>query len=230
MCAQLTTKYVESPSANLAPRRSTYIHKLAARLLIRPAPRSSHKLAPSVGTSWRLYYRIPSIQAFCRGSKHSPSKCQRQRRARTLSQSAPRTVEQPQACTTKLHGGSVTKPNHQSCECVIADGKHSPLKCQRQRRARTLSPPLPRTVEQPQACTRVRPIGASCVCNQMYINCTVVSQARPHKSVNTQLVPHGGRSSVNPDRILPSSESPPAPTQNRSFMAASVAKPNHLQL
>ena len=103
VCAQLTTKYVESPSANLAPRRSTYIHKLAARLLIRPAPRSSHKLAPSVGTSWRLYYRIPSIQAFCRGSKHSPSKCQRQRRARTLSQSAPRTVEQPQACSISRH-------------------------------------------------------------------------------------------------------------------------------
>ena len=41
------------------------------------------------------------------------------------------------------------------------------------------------------------------VCNQMCINFTVVSQARPHKSVNTQLVPHGGRSSVNPDRIPP---------------------------
>ena len=41
-----------------------------------------------------------------------------------------------------------------------------------------------------------------CVCSQMCINCTVVSQARPHKSVNnTQLVPHGGRSSVNPDRF-----------------------------
>ena len=47
----------------------------------------------------------------------------------------------------------------------------------------------------------------------MCINCTVVSQARPHKSVNTQLVPHGGRSSVNPDRVPPSSGSPPAPTQ-----------------
>ena len=31
-----------------------------------------------------------------------------------------------------------------------------------------------------------------CVCNQMCINFTVVSQARPHKSVNTQLVPPGG--------------------------------------
>ena len=39
----------------------------------------------------------------------------------------------------------------------------------------------------------------SCVCNQMCIYFTLVSQARPHKSVNTQLVPHGGRSSVNPD-------------------------------
>ena len=82
-----------------------------------------------------------------------------------------------------------------------------------QRRARTLSRPPPCTVEQPspQACSISR--GASCVCNQMCINCTIVSQARPRKSVNNQLVPHGGRSSVNPDRIPPSSGSPPAPTQ-----------------
>ena len=44
---------------------------------------------------------------------------------------------------------------------------------------------------------------ACCVCDQMCTNCTVVSQARPHKSANTQLVPRGGRSSVNPDRITP---------------------------
>ena len=44
---------------------------------------------------------------------------------------------------------------------------------------------------------------SSCVCNQMCINCTVVSQARPHKSFNTQLVPHGGRLSVNPNRMPP---------------------------
>ena len=37
--------------------------------------------------------------------------------------------------------------------------------------------------------------GDACVCNQMCINCTVVSQARPHKSVKTHLVPQAGRSS-----------------------------------
>ena len=42
------------------------------------------------------------------------------------------------------------------------------------------------------------------VCNQMCINCTVVSQARPHKSVNTQLVPHAAftiHSRFKPDRV-----------------------------
>ena len=34
-----------------------------------------------------------------RGGKHSSPKCQRQRRARTLPFSSPRTVEQPQACS-----------------------------------------------------------------------------------------------------------------------------------
>ena len=54
---------------------------------------------------------------------------------------------------------------------------------------------------------------------------TVVSQARPHESVNTQLVPHGGRSSVNPDRIPPSSGSPPAPTPNVVCSAARQRPP-----
>ena len=41
-------------------------------------------------------------------------------------------------------------------------------------------------------------------CNQMCVNFIAVPQARPHKSVNTQLlVPREGRSSVNPDRIPP---------------------------
>lgn len=42
---------------------------------------------------------------------------------------------------------------------------------------------------------------AACVCNHMCINITVVSQARPRKSITTQLVPHRGRSSVNPGQI-----------------------------
>ena len=77
--------------------------------------------------------------------------------------------------------------------------KHSSTECRRQRQPRTLSPPLPRTVEQPQECSTSRSF--MCVCNQMCINCRIVSQARPHKSVNTHLVPQAGRSSVNPDRM-----------------------------
>ena len=40
-----------------------------------------------------------------------------------------------------------------------------------------------------------------CVCNRICISCTGVSQARPHKSIDTQFVPREGRSSVNPNRI-----------------------------
>ena len=36
---------------------------------------------------------------------------------------------------------------------MVGGDKHSPPKYQREKRARTLSPPPPRTVEQPQACT-----------------------------------------------------------------------------
>ena len=36
-------------------------------------------------------------------SKHSPSKCQRQRRARTLMSPLTRSTEQPQACSISLH-------------------------------------------------------------------------------------------------------------------------------
>ena len=39
------------------------------------------------------------------------------------------------------------------------------------------------------------------LCNHMCISCTAVPQARPHKSINTQLVPHERRSSVNPNRL-----------------------------
>ena len=57
----------------------------------------------------------------------------------------PRTVEQPQACSSisrELHGGTV-EPRQTHLHVPGRGGKHSPLKCQRQRRARTLSPPLP---------------------------------------------------------------------------------------
>ena len=67
-----------------------------------------------------------------------------------------------------------------------------------------------------------RSVGASCVCNQMCIICTVVSQARPHKSVNTHLVPQAGRSSVNRDRM------PTAGVVGASWLLR--AKGKHLQV
>ena len=51
-----------------------------------------------------------------------------------------------------LDGGSLAKTN----TIVQVPGprsKHSPSKCQRQRRARTLVPPLTRSTEQPQVCS-----------------------------------------------------------------------------
>ena len=72
-------------------------------------------------------------------------------------------------------------------------------------------------------------IADACVRNQMCIYFTVVSKARPHKSVNTQVVPHGGRSSLNPDSIRPSSASPPAPTPNVVCSAARQRPPSSRQ-
>ena len=91
------------------------------------------------------------------------SECQRQRRART-----PRvrlrlscTVQQPQACSTRVgacfHGGS-SQCRSQSVQVRSRGGRHSSPECRRQRRARTpfLSPPPPRTVQQTQACSTSR--------------------------------------------------------------------------
>ena len=103
---------------------------------------------------------IPPAGPWCltTSGKHSPPECQRPRRARTLSRPPPRTVEQPQSCSItsrSLMAASVakTKPPAEVC-CLVCGGKHSPPECHPQRRARTLSRPPPRTVEQPQACDR----------------------------------------------------------------------------
>ena len=53
---------------------------------------------------------------------------------------------------SEVHGGCVAKPNHLQVQISGPGGKHSPpSECQWHRRARTLSPPPPGTVEQPQA-------------------------------------------------------------------------------
>ena len=113
--------------------------------------------------SWRLRCRSQSVQVRGRGGRHSLSECQRQRRART-----PRvrlrlscTVQQPQACSTRVgacfHGGS-SQCRSQSVQVRSRGGRHSSPECRRQRRARTpfLSPPPPRTVQQTQACSTSR--------------------------------------------------------------------------
>ena len=66
-------------------------------------------------------------------------------------------VEQPQqACPISWRTFMAAAPLQRQATCRLLDrrsGKHSPLACQRQRRACTLNRSPPRTVEQPQACS-----------------------------------------------------------------------------
>ena len=61
-------------------------------------------------------------------------------------------MEQPQACSISrsiiMAAASIASGTLTTCRCLVPGGKHAPLECQRQRRVRTLSPPLSRTVEQ----------------------------------------------------------------------------------
>ena len=64
-------------------------------------------------------------------------------------------LAQLQACSiSRIFMAAPLQTNH--CRCLVGGGKHSAPWCRRQRRARTLSPFLPRTVEQPQACSTSR--------------------------------------------------------------------------
>ena len=131
-----------------------------ARTLSPPAPRIVEK--PQACSISRMNFMAAPMQrqSTCRlldhcGGRHLPPECQRQRRARTLSLSPSRTVEQPHVCSISRRSFTTTSLQRQTT-CRLLDrrgGKHSPPECQRQRRARTLRPPSPpRTVEQPQAC------------------------------------------------------------------------------
>ena len=98
------------------------------------------------------------------GGKCSPRECQRQRRARTLSPPPPRIVEQPKACSSSpsFMAAVVAKAHNLQVQLSGPRGKHSPPECQQQRQARILrSPPPPRTVEQPQACSISRSLMAA---------------------------------------------------------------------
>ena len=87
------------------------------------------------------------------GGKHAPLECQRQRRARTLSPPLSRTVEQSQAgsISRSFMAAASVALGRPTCRCLLPGGNHAPPECHRQRRARTLRLPPPRTVEQPQA-------------------------------------------------------------------------------
>ena len=107
-----------------------------------------------------------------RGGKHSPLKYQRQRRAHNLSLPPPRIVEQPQPCSIKWRLHRCKGKHHPVNGVAGRGGKHSPLKCQRQGRARTLrAPPLHprRTVAWSTRRNLVRSVGASCVYLTRYV-------------------------------------------------------------
>ena len=91
------------------------------------------------------------VQVRGRGGKHSPSECRRQTRARTLTTPLPRTVEQPQACSTSRRLMAALVWSTWQVQVRGPGGKHSPSECWAHTRARTLTMPPPRTIEQPQA-------------------------------------------------------------------------------
>ena len=77
----------------------------------------------------------------------------RQRRARTLSPCPPRTVEHRRKLAPSVGASWRLRCRPQSVHVRGCGSKHSHAECKRQRRARTLRPPPPCTVQHPQACS-----------------------------------------------------------------------------
>ena len=77
----------------------------------------------------------------------------RQRRARTLSPCSPRTVEHRRKLAPSVGASWRLRCGPQSVQVLGRGSKHSHAECKRQRRARTLRPPPPCTVQHPQACS-----------------------------------------------------------------------------
>ena len=117
------------------------------------APWSSRrKLAPSVGASSRLRCRPQSVQVLGRGGKHSPTAVpEPETSTHRESLTRPRTVEHPQACS--ISRSFMAAPLQDTVQVRGRGSKHSHAECKRQRRARTLRPPPPCTVQHPQACS-----------------------------------------------------------------------------
>ena len=117
-----------------------------------PPPRIVEQLqACSVNESFMTAPVQTKLQVSGLGGKHSPHECRLQRRARTLHPQPPRAVEQSQACSFSWL--IVAAPVLTKMQTVGRGGKHYLNECRRQRRARILHLPPPRTVEQPQACS-----------------------------------------------------------------------------
>ena len=154
------------------------------------------------------------LQAAGRGGKHSLPMCRRQRRECTWSSPAPRTVEQPQACSISRR--SMAAPSQTALQVACRDGKHYPherlietstqiysfnsqLVCWRQRQARTLSQPR---LAPSSSCKLTRSVGASWwLCCRSHCRWLVVAAGTLHTSA-------GGRDENAPSvrhRLAPSS-------------------------
>ena len=96
---------------------------------------------------------LNNLQVRHRGGKHSPSECQTLEPPLTLSPPPPRTVEQPHTRARSVGASWRLRCSTQSVQVLVCGSKHSHAECKRQRRARTLRPPPPCTVQHPQACS-----------------------------------------------------------------------------
>ena len=104
--------------------------------------------------------------------------------------------------TSECRGASWRLPFQRkaTCRCLASAGKHSPSECHPQRQARTLRQPLPRTVEQPHACS----------ISQNFVACSI---SRSDGSSRCQGRPLAGpRLVTNDSRQALSTGVPPAET------------------
>ena len=133
------------------------------------------------------------------------------------------------ASTSASYRGAAASLHHQServhgafrCKAKAPERAWSPyLNASGRDEARTLSPPPPRTVEQPQACSICLSCMAASVAKPNHLQCTWSQQ--PSARSRHEHAPW----SRPPPRTV---EQPQACSISLSCMSASVAKPKHLQ-
>ena len=141
-----TNLRVQVPGGEHSPscRRETSMHLESSCGSVAAA----FELARSVGACMAapLHRQTPPEGAWCRlpGGKNSPPECLHL--ASRISRKLAPTDQSELAWRLRCKG-------KQTCvckKCRLPGGKHSPPECRRQRRARTLSPPPPCKVQQPQ--------------------------------------------------------------------------------